>query len=182
MKKYLALSFLILVACGAGCVSHGPSNADLTAQRAQEQKALEETEKKKAEMIAQTDPVREAEAQKMRTAVQTGKILAVGEFKGPAGTQVQGSARLVQLGTRYALAISEDFGAQTAADLSIELSRYSSPKTTSELNARGSLVLGTVKWTVGGQLFDLPAGTNVSYYKSAVLYSKNLIFAVATFK
>ena len=171
MKKYFVLSLLILGAFGAGCHWFGTPSAPTSTS------SVNETQN------AATNLARDAEAQKMRAAVRTGTVLTVGDVQGPSHAAA-GSARVVKSGDKLYLALSEDFYLLSTVPLQIQLSRYTNLKDAAELNARGSLPVGDLTFTSGGQLYELPAGTDWHLFKSAVFYSKTagVIFAAATFQ
>ncbi|HEU0050911.1 MAG TPA: hypothetical protein VFQ60_02530 [Patescibacteria group bacterium] len=177
--KRTQLGFLLagLVLIGAGCGSNSSPVAN--------QKTPEERVQDIKNQI-ETDPVlkaREDAALKMRIAIKQGQILKVGDVQDRV-TYAQGSVRLVKVGTKISLALSDDFSVTTQDPITVKLSRYSNPRNSAEVEARGSLGLGTLTYNSGGQLIDLPAGTDVSVFRSVVFYSPTakVIYALATFQ
>jgi hypothetical protein len=183
-RKVLFVSSLAaLMLLGIGCGPRYPSEAELSQMTdAQKEQNMQEMMKQyPAKELSSAQ--KEAEAQKMRDAVKTGTILHVGEFE-PVVHDAQGSARIVKMGDRYVLALSEDFAVDAGPFLVVMLSGHPNPSNSAELHARGALEVGKLKATSGGQMYELPAGTDVSQFASAVIYCKpfSVVFGLATFK
>jgi len=119
----------------------------------------------------------------MRRAVQDGKIEWVAEFV-PGTHEAQGSARIVKMGERYVLTISEDFFLKPAPEIHLLLSVIPKSSDFHEVRAQEILELGKLKTNSGGQIYDLPARFDPAHYRSVVVYSQpfKTILTVGTFQ
>ncbi|MDO8617357.1 MAG: DM13 domain-containing protein [Candidatus Uhrbacteria bacterium] len=171
MRKSLFVLMIGVLFLGVGCLSSGPSDEDLARATPSEielfmQQALQEHPLKPL-----SNEEKEQEIQNMRRAVQDGKIERVAEFV-PGTHEAQGSARIVKLGNRYVLTISEDFFLKPAPEIHLLLSVVAKPGNFTEAQTQGKLELGKLKTNLGGQIYDVPSGFDPSRYQSVVLYSK----------
>lgn len=101
-----------------------------------------------------------------------------GEFSGTDDFHFgRGTASLIETGPgRFHLRL-EDFSVRNGPDLYVYLS------TTSDDYGEGSLEVGRLKATDGSFGYDLPAGTDIRAYRSAIIWCKQFshLFAVASF-
>jgi hypothetical protein len=105
-------------------------------------------------------------------------MLASGEFSGTDEFHFgRGTASLIEVGPgRYHLRL-EDFSVRNGPDLYVYLS------TDADDYADSALELGTLKATDGSFGYDVPTGTDVSRFRSAIIWCKQFshLFAVAPF-
>lgn len=88
---------------------------------------------------------------------------AVGAFaNGPYGS-VSGSAKIYTVGTGDQLAL-ENFSSSNGPDLKVYLSKEKDPQ--------NFINLGDLKAVGGNQIYQIPAGTNITEYKYALIYCK----------
>ncbi len=75
----------------------------------------------------------------------------------------------------------EDFNVTNGPDLHVYLAKHPDPTTSGEVNDNGYLDLGAIKGNQGSQNYSIPAGTDISLYKSVVIYCQpfHVIFSVA---
>ena len=101
-----------------------------------------------------------------------------GEFSGTDDFHFgRGTASLIEIRPgRFHLRL-EDFSVRNGPDLYVYLSTASSDY------AKGSLELGRLKATDGSFGYDVPAGTDIRAFRSAIIWCKQFshLFAVATF-
>ncbi len=66
-------------------------------------------------------------------------------------------------------------------DLHVYLAKHPDPTTSGEVNDNGYLDLGGIKGNQGSQNYSIPAGTDISLYKSVVIYCQpfHVVFSVA---
>jgi hypothetical protein len=106
------------------------------------------------------------------------RIIRQGEFQGADDFHFgRGQALLIETEPGTHVLRFEDFSVRNGPDLFV----YLSPDTNGY--ADGALELGELKGTDGAFNYDLPAGTDVSRFKSAVVWCKQfaVLFATATF-
>lgn len=75
----------------------------------------------------------------------------------------------------------EDLRVTNGPDLHVLLSPSADPITRDEVTVDGYINLGKLKGNIGNQNYDIPAGEDVSRFKSVVIYCKpfHVVFAVA---
>lgn len=75
----------------------------------------------------------------------------------------------------------EDFDVTNGPDLHVYLAKHPDPTTSGEVNDGGYLDLGAIKGNQGSQNYNVPAGTDISQYKSVVIYCQpfHVVFSVA---
>lgn len=93
----------------------------------------------------------------------------------------QGLARFVTHGSQAFLVFSDDFQIDPAPSLTVVLSEQADPTDADELGQKGTIDLGPLQSATGGQLYLLPAGTDLARYRSIVIYCKpfKAVMAVA---
>ena len=99
-----------------------------------------------------------------------------GEFEGTDGFHfARGKALLIETAPDVYVLRVEEFSVRNGPDLFV----YLSPS--AEGNADGFIDLGSLKATDGAFNYDVPAGTDVSQFKSAIVWCKafSVLFAVA---
>jgi hypothetical protein len=91
-----------------------------------------------------------------------------------------GQAAIYQLPDGAYVLRFEDFSATNGPDLHVILSSHPAPTTSDEV-MQGYLDLGSLKGNIGSQNYAIPAGTNVSQFKSVIIYCQpfHVIFATA---
>ena len=74
----------------------------------------------------------------------------------------------------------EDYAVRNGPDLHV----YLTPDPGGDVHAAGALDLGAVRATSGSLHYELPAGTDASGFRSAVIYCQPfaVVFAIATFE
>jgi hypothetical protein len=92
-----------------------------------------------------------------------------------------GQAAIYQLADGSHVLRFEDFAATNGPDLHVILSSHPAPTASDEV-MQGYLDLGSLKGNIGSQNYPIPAGTDVSQFKSAIIYCQpfHVIFATAT--
>ncbi len=112
-----------------------------------------------------------AEGRPGSTAATADRTVARGEFKGADEVHFgRGTALLIETAPGRHVLRFEDFAVQNGPDLFV----YLSPDPTGY--TRGALEVGTLRATNGSFNYDLPPGTDVSAFRSAVVWCKQ--FAV----
>lgn len=83
---------------------------------------------------------------------------------------IKGSWEVVQRGDQTIIKFSDDFRAKRGPDLKVFLS----PQTVADVNGKtatnGSVLLGELTSTKGGQEYVLPAGVNISDFSSVLVH------------
>jgi hypothetical protein len=114
------------------------------------------------------------------TVATGGGVLARGEFRdGDPGHNGEGTALLIE-GADGALVLRvEEFSVTGGPDLFVILS---TDPDGSRDSAKAGLDLGDLKATDGNFNYDIPSDTQVSQYKSVIIYCRsfNIVFAIAT--
>lgn len=108
-------------------------------------------------------------------------VIAQGQFKdADSFHQGAGIATIYQLPEGELVLRFEDFSATNGPDLHVLLAENPAPTSSSDLGTY--LDLGSLKGNIGNQNYDIPAGTDLSQYKSVVVYCKpfHVVFATAT--
>jgi hypothetical protein len=106
------------------------------------------------------------------------QVVEQGEFEGADSFHFgEGTALLIETGPSAYTLRFEDFSVRNGPDLFV----YLSPAP--DGYADGALELGTLKGTDGAFNYEIPPGTDVSQFKSAVVWCKafSVLFATATF-
>jgi hypothetical protein len=108
-------------------------------------------------------------------------LVLEGQFKdGDSFHKGSGQAALYQLPDGSHVLRFEDFAATNGPDLHVILSSHPAPTTSDEV-MRDYLDLGSLKGNIGSQNYEIPAGTDVSQFKSVIIYCQpfHVIFATA---
>lgn len=108
-------------------------------------------------------------------------LVLAGQFKdGDSFHKGSGQAALYQLLDGLHVLRFENFAATNGPDLHVILSSHPAPTTSNEV-MQGYLDLGSLKGNIGSQNYALPAGTDVSQFKSVIIYCQpfHVIFATA---
>jgi hypothetical protein len=108
-------------------------------------------------------------------------LVVQGQFKdADSFHKGSGQATLYQLADGSHVLRFEDFSATNGPDLHVILSSHPAP-TSSEEVMQGYLDLGSLKGNIGSQNYPIPAGTDVSQFKSVIIYCQpfHVVFATA---
>jgi hypothetical protein len=108
-------------------------------------------------------------------------VIAQGQFQdADSFHQGSGTATIYQLPDGALVLRFEDFSATNGPDLHVLLAENPAPASSSDLG--NYLDLGSLKGNIGNQNYDIPVGTDLSQYKSVVVYCKpfHVVFATAT--
>jgi Electron transfer DM13 len=108
--------------------------------------------------------------------------LASGSFRdGDSFHKGSGKAGIYQVADGSYVLRFEDFEVTNGPDLHVYLAKHANPTTTSEVNEGGYLDLGSIKGNQGAQNYAIPAGSDLSLYKSVVIYCQpfHVVFSVA---
>lgn len=94
----------------------------------------------------------------------------------------EGTASLYELTDNLYVLRLEPFSIVAGPDLEVILSTHELPRTSAEALLPSYLDLGPLQSTEGSQNYSLPEGTDISPYKSVVIYSRslNIIYTTAT--
>ena len=99
------------------------------------------------------------------------RVVAAGAFRDADRTHKgQGTARLVELpggGVQVQLA---EFEVTNGPDLEVWLSAHPDPSTSGDVTGNAWLSLGQLKGNVGDQAYSVPSGTDLSVYRSVVIW------------
>ena len=131
--------------------------------------------------VGEPDPTGGAEASeppsvRTETPAAEARVVSQGEFRGADDFHFgEGKALLIEIAPDAYTLRFEEFSVRNGPDLFVYLS------TSAEDFKDGSLELGELKATDGAFNYEVPAGTDVSQYKSAVVWCKEfgVLFAVA---
>ncbi|NJN97311.1 MAG: DM13 domain-containing protein [Anaerolineales bacterium] len=108
-------------------------------------------------------------------------LVGQGQFKdADSFHQGSGQAALYQLADGSYVLRFEEFSVTNGPDLHVILSSHPAPASSQEV-MQGYLDLGSLKGNIGSQNYTLPAGTDVSQFKSVVIYCQpfQVVFATA---
>ena len=114
------------------------------------------------------------------TAATGGGVLARGEFRdGDPGHNGEGKALVIEAPDGSLVLRVEEFSVTGGPDLFVILS---TDPDGSRNSAKEGLDLGDLKATDGNVNYEIPGGTEVSQYKSVIIYCRsfNIVFAIAT--
>ena len=92
-----------------------------------------------------------------------------------------GKASILQNADGATFVRFEQFQVTNGPDLFVYLSAHPKPRSANELHAGGDLELGRLKGSTGDQNYQLPAGMDVTKFKSVVVYCKqfSVVFSSA---
>lgn len=108
--------------------------------------------------------------------------LATGHFRdADSFHKGSGNAGIYQVEDGSYVLRFEDFDVTNGPDLRVYLAKHPDPTTSGEVNDGGYLDLGGIKGNQGAQNYPIPAGTDISQYKSVVIYCQpfHVVFSVA---
>lgn len=108
--------------------------------------------------------------------------LSTGQFRdGDSFHKGSGKADIYPLADGSYVLRFEDFNVTNGPDLHIYLAKHPDPTTSADVNDGGYLDLGGIKGNQGSQNYSIPAGTDISLYKSVVIYCQpfHVVFSVA---
>lgn len=153
-----------------------PSTTELAQMPEEQRQEIEvmEAAQMPEEGMADTMPGSVAEAQPV--------LLGQGEFvDADSFHQGSGMATLYQLPDGGHILRFENFEVTNGPDLHVILSGHPAPANSSEL-MQNHLDLGSLKGNIGSQNYEIPAGTDVSQFKSVVIYCQpfGVVFSTAT--
>jgi hypothetical protein len=119
----------------------------------------------------------------MPAAVSDAPAIAVqGQFKdADSFHKGAGTATIYQLPDGSHVLRFENFETTNGPDLHVLLSKHPAPASQDEV-MDGYIDLGSLKGNIGNQNYDIPAGTDISEYKSIVIYCMpfHVVFSTAT--
>lgn len=99
------------------------------------------------------------------------RVVATGDFRdADRAHKGQGSARLVELPGGGAEVQLSAFQVTNGPDLEVWLSAHPDPASSSDVADSAWISLGQLKGNVGDQAYPIPAGTDLSAYKSVVIW------------
>ena len=110
------------------------------------------------------------------------QVLSSGQFRdGDSFHKGSGKADVYPLADGSYVLRFEDFQVTNGPDLHVYLAKHPDPATSQEVNNNGYLDLGGIKGNQGSQNYVIPAGTDISLYKSVVIYCQpfHVVFSVA---
>ncbi len=113
-------------------------------------------------------------------AVNDRRTIARGTFVGADDFHKGSGAAVVLAGTPPVLQF-EDFQVTNGPDLYVYLAAHPQPRRRQDV-AQGFLSLGTLKGNIGAQNYEIPPGTDLTRYRSVVIYCQrfHVVFATAT--
>lgn len=109
-------------------------------------------------------------------------MLASGQFGGADGFHKgEGKVLVVQLPDGKRFVRFENFKVTNGPDLYVYLSGHPAPRNSGQLHEGSVLEVARLKGNVGNQNYPLPAGTEISKFRSVVIYCKQfgVIFSTA---
>lgn len=99
------------------------------------------------------------------------RVVATGDFRdADRAHKGQGTARLVELPGGGAEVQLSAFQVTNGPDLEVWLSAHPDPASSSDVADNAWISLGQLKGNVGDQAYPIPAGTDLSAYKSVVIW------------
>ncbi len=123
-----------------------------------------------------------SEQQVSEQSTSSPQILSTGSFRnGDSFHKGSGKANIYpQADGSYVLRF-EDFDVTNGPDLHVYLVKHADPTTSADVNDNGYLDLGAIKGNQGSQNYAIAAGTDISLYKSVVIYCQpfHVVFSVA---
>ncbi len=113
-------------------------------------------------------------------AVRDQGTVARGNFLGADDFHKGSGAAVVLAGTPPLLRF-EEFQVTNGPDLYVYLAVHSQPRRREDVE-QGFLSLGTLKGNIGAQNYEIPRGTDLTRYRSVVVYCQrfHVVFATAT--
>ena len=109
-------------------------------------------------------------------------VISTGSFHDADGFHKgSGQATVYTLADDVLLLRFEDFRVTNGPDLHVLLSGHPDPGSQSQVKDDGYIDLGKLKGNIGNQNYEIPSGTDVSQYRSVVIYCKpfHVIFSAA---
>lgn len=96
----------------------------------------------------------------------------------------RGIVKIYELSSGTQVLRLEDFEVTNGPSLHVILSAHPRPRSSAEVKDAGYLDLGNLKGSVGNQNYTLPDNTDVSQFKSVVIYCYpfNVVFSTGTLK
>ena len=144
------------------------------------QEELERIEVKVLEMAAQMPDTVMGEA--MPEAADRPTLVIQGQFQdADSFHKGSGSAAIYQLPDGAQILRFEDFSATNGPDLHVLLAEHPAPASRDDV-MQGYIDLGSLKGNVGNQNYEIPAHTDISQYKSVVIYCMpfHVVFSTAS--
>lgn len=102
-------------------------------------------------------------------------VTTSGEFQ-RRSKRLEGEWEIVQRGEKTFIVFSEDFRAAGGPDLKVFLSPSAYGDVTGTTAVHGSINIGELKATRGGQEYEIPAGVNLADFQSVLIHCEE--FAV----
>ena len=101
-------------------------------------------------------------------------LVARGQFGGAIDPvhHTDGTASVYRLGDGSRVLRLESFRSTNGPDLYVYLSGTASPRNSGELSAAGEFEVGRLKGNIGNQNYTLPAGLDLSKFRSVVIYCR----------
>lgn len=154
-----------------------PSEAEVAALSEKDQMAVE-TAVNTAAALVMTDHIME---DPMPEAPAEWVVASQGEFRDADSFHMgSGTATIYQQGDQRVLRL-ENFEVTNGPDLHVVLSTSPNPTSRDDIG-NNHIDLGSLKGNLGSQNYDIPAGLDLSEYKSVVIYCMpfHVVFSVAT--
>jgi len=183
MKKLSPLLLVSVILFGVGCEPADPSDVEL-AQMTPEQTRLAIDQFMQEHPQEQATPEKKEEmTQDMRDMIQAGKVERVATLE-TRTHDTKGEARIVEKEDKRYLALSEDFEVDAGPYLVVLLSTHPDSRDSKEVHAGEVVELGKLMKTNGGQLYEIPKGTNLSQFRTVVIYCKpfKVVFGAGRFQ
>jgi Electron transfer DM13 len=146
------------------------------------EEALAQVSEKDEAVAAEEMPEQKMAEPMPETEADTPTLIGQGQFQdGDSFHKGSGTAIIYQVPEGEHLLRFENFSATNGPDLHVLLVEHASPASRDEIMA-GYLDLGALKGNIGNQNYEIPAGTDLSKYKSVVIYCMpfHVIFATAS--
>jgi len=133
------------------------------------------------DQMAQAAKVDTTMAEAMPSGTAAAAIVARGTFtNGDSIHKGEGTATVYRVGQDSVLRL-DPFKVTNGPALHVYLSGHASPRNSAELHEAGALDLGKLRGNIGAQNYPIPAGTDLSKYRSAVIYCQmfHVVFSTA---
>jgi len=163
-----------------------PTEQELAEMTEEEvEKVRVEVEEKAAKMPDKVmeDPMPQVQVPEVQPETSDPVALATGEFQGADSFHKgSGQATIYELADGSYLLRLENFSVTNGPDLRVLLAAHPNPKSQSEIKSGEYIELAKLKGNKGNQNYEIPAGVDVSQFKSALIYCKpfHVLFSSAT--
>ncbi len=119
----------------------------------------------------------------MPPGADSGKVVARGTFAGADNFHKgEGAATVHRVGEDLILRF-DSFKSTNGPDLHVLLAKHTAPKTSADIK-EGYLEVAKLKGNIGSQNYTIPHGTNLTEYRTVVIYCKpfHVVFSTAPLK